>query len=139
MGKYKGIFSYVMLCLFMALKFFCGMLLPFELTYCLFGGHNSTHYTVYSPSFPSSAPGWRMLLWNELIFFFFLKHLYLNLKEQKRSAWVVLLVKCLALAQVLILGFWNRVPHQALCSRGESASPFPFAASPACALLFSKK
>ena len=35
------------------------------------------------------------------------------------------LVKCLPLAQVVILASWDRVLHQAPCSEGEPASPSP--------------
>ena len=55
------------------------------------------------------------------------------LKVKNRDTWVAQLVKYLPLAQVMIPGSWDGVPHWAPCSVRSLLLPLP-ATPPACAL-----
>ena len=60
------------------------------------------------------------------------------LKVVHWDAWVAQSAKHLPSAQVIIPGSWNRVQHQAPCSKGRLLLPLP-AALPATALSVSDK
>jgi len=51
--------------------------------------------------------------------------LWQPLENNRVREWMAQSVKCLPLAQVMILGSWDRAPYQAPCSVGNLLLPLP--------------
>ena len=62
----------------------------------------------------------------------YIKQLITSIRELIKGAWVAQLVNHLPAAQVIIPGFWDRVPHRAPCSVESLLYPLPLACAFSC-------